>query len=155
MLCSKNVYFEKISSAKFLLSSRHCVLKPVERTIKEFVLETEEKYKRWHCFLFQRYLFYDMFREHNRIAREMAIMNPHWNDETLFQVKSVICLINLKYIIWSLRVWQRRSNQKSRPHILASPFSILGRVFLMQKKLYEDNQAKNAHNIKEFVPYFL
>jgi hypothetical protein len=31
-----------------------------------------------------------MVREHNRIAIQLSELNPHWDDETVYQVKNKI-----------------------------------------------------------------
>ena len=57
-----------------------------------------------------------LFREHNRLARELAIRNPQWNDEKLFQEARRINIAQFQYIVyyeWLPRILGRENLLKT------------------------------------------
>ena len=69
------LYLQDFSIKPFFLSS------PVKNSLNFFLGDNRVNEQ-----LMLTVLHTVVVREHNRIARELSSLNPHWTDETIFQV---------------------------------------------------------------------
>jgi hypothetical protein len=80
-------------------------------------------------------------KEHNRIAGKLALINPHWNDETLFQETRRIIIAMIQHITFNEWLPVLVSDSHSNP-FLRQYFDLTGAV-----ENYTDNVDATTTNV--------